>query len=330
MLKALMAIGFFFLCPALSLADSPRLVVDQDYFPTLMAELEKGAAELDILAFSFAIDNGKGALSTKSLPYQVANRIKFLSEHGTKVRLYIEGQRDTSARNRITAEFLAASGVEVRFGATHAKGFRIDQRVLFGSTNLTQQSMTKNNETNLLLAEPKSADEFKMYFDHLWRGGKHGNVRLNLPMIADGAYKSALLDMINRASKRLEFSIYYCHDADIERALASAHRRGVRITGYLNQHESFGLELVKRNRETVRRLREAGLDDLHFDLPTFFSHSKYLIRDSEELALGTGNWNRSDVEEHPQLYIRLFDPDLAQQLSRHLAEQIRTESTDGL
>lgn len=328
MRNALTVIGYLFLIPFSTLAESPRLVVDQDYFPALMEELDKGATEIDILAFSFAIDNGKGSLSTKSLPYRVASKIKFLSEHGTKVRLYIEGQRDTSARNRIAAEFLAASGVEVHYGATHAKGFRIDQRVLFGSTNLTQQSMAKNNETNLLIADEQAAREFKRYFEHLWAGGKHGELELNRPMIADGRFKTELLDMINRADKRIEFSIYYFHDREIEAALISAYRRGVHIRGYLNQHDSFGLELVKRNRETVRRLQEAGLDDLHFDLPSFFSHSKYLIRDDEELALGTGNWNRSDVEQHPQLYIRLYNPGLAQQLSQHLAEQISTESAD--
>ena len=100
----------------------------------------------------------------------------------------------------------------------------------------------------------------------------------------------------------------------------------MKITGYVNQHKSFGLTLVARNIETVKRLRAAGMKDIHFDLNTFFSHSKYLIKDQQEILLGTGNWNNSDVNEHRQLYIDLTSPQLAAELSAHLHQQIKTES----
>ena len=71
-----------------------------------------------------------------------------------KIRLYIESERDTAPRNQQTADFLRERGIEVKAGSTHAKGFAIDSdRLFLGSTNLTNQSLRFNNETNVLLKD---------------------------------------------------------------------------------------------------------------------------------------------------------------------------------
>ena len=142
------------------------------------------------------------------------------------------------------------------------------------------------------------------------------------PLLADGEFKDAILEMIARARKRIEFSIYFFDHREIERALIAAHERGVKITGFIHQHFSFAMPYIRRNRATISRMRAAGMEDLHFSDGSKFSHSKYIVCDREVIALGTSNWLVEDVELHPQLYVRLKDKPLAKELGAHLREQI--------
>lgn len=303
------------------------LITEDAYLPALLKLLDRAEREVDVLAFSFAIGSAAGRLSPSSAPYQVAEKlVELRRERGLRIRLYIEGERETADRNLVTAKLLKKSGIQVKLGATHAKGFCVDKKsVLFGSTNLTNQSMVKNHETNLLLQIPAVARGFEQYFSHLWRGGRHGGVQLDPPLFADGAFEPALIDMIDRAKRRLEFSIYFFHQRDIEAALVRAHKRGVVVTGLLHHHEAFALSYVRRTKATADRLLRAGIRDLHFGPGGLFTHSKYLIRDRKEIALGTGNWLDEDIHIHPQLYILLRDPKIAKELGLHLRGQIREE-----
>lgn len=304
------------------------LVVDDNYLPILMQLLEHAQTSVGIIAYSFAIGSAGGVLAKSAAPYKIAAQLVELKKKRKskiKIRLYLEGERETVERNRITANFLKKAGVEIKYGATHAKGFSIDHKmVLFGSTNLTNQSIVKNNETNLLLTEPKAVNGFDQYFEHLWSGGKHGGVRLAAPMIADGGFKTELIDLIGRAKKKLEFSIYFFHHTEIEEALIAAHTRGVKVRGFVHNHQAFAMSYVRRTRGTVERLKAAGIKDLHYGPTSLFTHSKYMIADRQELLLGTGNWLHEDVKVHPQLYILLKDAQIAKQLAVHLAGQIRT------
>lgn len=205
----------------------------------------------------------------------------------------------------------------------------MDRRfVYFGSTNLTQQSITKNNEANLLIDDEQVAAQFTRYFEHLWKGGRHGGIKLKAPLLADGDFLPALLDMIESAKLRIEFSIYFFNHREIENALIKAHERGVVIIGFIHQHFSFALPYIHANRATVKRMKSAGIEHLYFSVPTTFSHSKYLIADREWVALGTGNWLVEDVKEHPQLYICLKDKKLAKDLVSHLQYQVENQQAD--
>ena len=297
------------------------LVTERDYLKVLFSLLDVAGKSADVLAYSFSTAGAKGP------PYEIAMKLRDLARRKVKVRLYMEGTRDTQARNRVTAHFI--KGAEIKFGATHAKGFLIDKRyLLIGSTNLTAQSLLRNNETNVLVDDAAVAKEFARYFTHLWKGGGHGGCRLRQPLFADGAFKSELVRLIDGAKSRLEFSIYFFQQNDIERALRRAHDRGVKITGFVNQHRSFALSYVRRTRGTVSRLRAHGLADLHFDQPDMFTHSKYMIVDRKTVLLGTGNWLQEDVDVHPQLYLRLDDAKIARALAKHLNGQIREQAAD--
>lgn len=307
-----------------------QVVVNDDYLKVLWPMLKKARRSIDILSFSFAIGSSSGKLTVNSAPYEIASTLKLLKEkkgEKLRIRFFTEGFRETEGRNRVTGDFLKAAGVKVRYGRTHAKGFCIDEKiVLFGSTNLTQQSILKNNEANLLINDRKLSKGFMLYFEHLWKGGKQGQISLPPPFIPDGSFKDALIEMIDKARRKIEFSIYFFNQREIENALIRAYERGVKVSGFIHQHASFALSYIWANRSTVKRLKEAGITDLYWGPPHKFSHSKYIIVDNKDVALGTGNWLNEDVLIHPQLYIHLKDVTVAKNLSRHFKWQIENSS----
>ena len=309
---------------------SIQLITDQEYLPALLNLLSKATKQVDILSYSFAIGSASGKHTIKSAPYQIAQKlIEIKEKKGDKIniRLYTEGLRDTVLRNKVTVDYLEEAGIEVIYGSTHAKGFCIDGRyTLFGSTNLTNQSITKNSEANLLIDDKKITKEFSKYFEHLWEGGDHGEIKLKKPFLADGDFKDDLIEMIGKAKKRIEFAIYFFNHREIEQALIEAHERGVEVTGFVHQHASFALSYIYANRSTVKRLKAAGIEDLHWGPIHTFSHSKYLIIDRKEFMMGTGNWLEEDVHIHPQLYIHLDNSVLARKLAKHLHHHIAISS----
>ena len=305
---------------------SGKLVLDQHYFKTLMRLLDNAQQQIDIIAFSFAIGSAKGVLAKNGTPYQIAQRlaeIKKKLKNKMSIRLYIEGERETADRNHVTGDFLTKAGVKVKYGATHAKGFLIDEEiVLLGSTNLTHQSITKNNEANIVFKDKRVFAECNRYFTHLWSGGRHGEVKLKPPMLADGDFKDALIELINSAKKTLDFSIYFFHHSEIEHALIDAHKRGVKIFGFVHEHKAFAMSYVRRTIATAERLKKAGIRHIHFGPTHLFSHSKFIVADKKEILLGTGNWLQEDVEVHPQLHILFENATLGKKLCEHLRTKI--------
>lgn len=281
------------------------------------------------MAYSFAIGSAAGKHAVKGAPFQIAQKlvdIKNKQPKKIKIRLFTEGLRETVERNSVTAKFLEENGIEVVYGSTHAKGFCIDKIVFFGSTNLTNQSIMKNNEANLLIRDPKIAKEFLRYFDYHWEGGGHGGITLKEPLLADGDFKDVLIDLIGRAKKTIGFSIYFFNHKEIENALIEAFDRGVKIKGFIHQHASFAMSYIWKNRSTIKRMKTAGIEDLHWGPPHTFSHAKYIVVDGKEIMLGTGNWLVEDVLIHPQLYIHLKDAPTAKALLKHLNWQIKTQA----
>lgn len=306
-----------------------KLVVDDSYLRECLKLLDSARKRIDLLSFSFGIGSAGGKLTTNGSPYKIAEKLVSLKKNNKKlkIRVFLEGERETADRNVVTGKFLEAAGIEVRYGATHAKGFVVDdESVLFGSTNLTHQSITKNNEANLLITSKQVAGSFRNYFDHLWNGGGHGEIQLDPPLLPDGAFKDEIIEMIDSAKSWIGFSIYFFNHKEIEGALIRAHERGIEVTGFIHQHGSFALSYVTRSHSTAKRMAKAGIKNIKWSQPHTFSHSKYLIKDGKEIALGTGNWLVEDVEIHPQLYVHLKDTRLAKSLTAHLLKQMTERS----
>jgi phosphatidylserine/phosphatidylglycerophosphate/cardiolipin synthase-like enzyme len=99
------------------------------------------------------------------------------AESGVKVRVLLnkEGRGAHLMEINIKAsKFLSDSGVQVKFGRTfpitHAKLWVFDDdEVILGSHNLSNRSVTVNNEASALIKGREVAVEFRRYFDTLWK-----------------------------------------------------------------------------------------------------------------------------------------------------------------
>lgn len=303
-------------------------VTPDSYLVVLLKLLEGARDSIDVLQFSFAIGSESGRIDFKGAPFKIAQLLKDLKKRkkSLRIRVCLEGRRETSGRNRITGSYLKAAGIDVRYGSSHAKGFCIDGRyLLIGSTNLTNQSILRNNEANLVIDDLAVAEQFTKYFNYRWKDGRHGGIHLDPPLFADGDFKSALIETINASKKQLEFSIYFFDHREIENALIAAHKRGVKIFGFLHNHKSFALSYVQRTRATAKRLRNAGIEHLYLGPIDKFSHSKFIIVDRKIVMLGTANWLVEDVITHPQLCVRLENQILAKDVSKYLRALVKRE-----
>jgi phosphatidylserine/phosphatidylglycerophosphate/cardiolipin synthase-like enzyme len=306
--------------------DKTSLVLDDAYRDALLPLIQHAKKSVDVLAYSFAIGSAGGRLNSSGAPFKIAEELILAKKRGVDVRCYLEMERETASRNIVTARLLKKSKIAVKAGQTHAKGFLIDDKLLlFGSTNLTNQSLLKNRETNVLTNDKPAVQQFKKYFLAMWEGANHGDVTLKPPLYADGDFLPALIDLIDRAKHSLTFSIYFFDLKEVAEALIRAHLRGVKILGNFGRHRSFALSYVYRTVATAKRLSRAGIQDLYYGSPNSFTHSKYIVRDGQEIMLGTGNWLAEDVLIHPQLYIVLRNKPLALNLNRHLKRQIKEE-----
>ena len=98
------------------------LVTDDDYLPVLMKLLDHARKSVDVIAYSFAIGSAGGKISFSGAPFQIAQKLGSLKKKGVRVRVYMEGTRETSERNLVTARFLKKAKIEVKYGATHDSG----------------------------------------------------------------------------------------------------------------------------------------------------------------------------------------------------------------
>jgi len=98
------------------------------------------------------------------------------AEAGKKVRVMVnkEGRgAHLTAINMKAKQYLGEAGAIVKFGRTfpitHAKLWIFDDdAVILGSHNLSNRSVTVNNESSALIRSRAVAMEFKRYFDSLW------------------------------------------------------------------------------------------------------------------------------------------------------------------
>jgi len=159
----------------LMLEDSESLVTPlpgQTFIIKLIEAVSQVKYSLDIIQYQWNFYEAQ----PKSQIQRLNRTILGQSQAGKKVRVLLnkEGRgQHLMAINMKAAKYLGEAGIRVKFGRTfpitHAKLWIFDDdAVILGSHNLSNRSVTVNNESSAFIKSRPVAVEFKRYFNVLW------------------------------------------------------------------------------------------------------------------------------------------------------------------
>lgn len=332
-----------------------KAVPGENYLAELHTLIKSARNSVTILHFNFFTENGE----TRKIAELLKSRK--LQNPRLAVDVILEGEKDldkdtgAAARNQLTRDYFAGSGINVHFisglrqdgkkpGVTHAKAVVIDDVLLTGSTNLTNTSLTKNNEFNIAIRDPKAANFARAYMQALLKKSTvlYPNA-LSLPavkILTDNAFLPEALKVINEANTgdTLNIATYFFRvggeddqDADqIFAAVVQAKNRGAKIKFYLerNTNPQVNPDITRANMNTAKRLTDAGID-VYLDPEDKISHAKIILLDGKKKILLQGSTNlfRGDLNENHQVNVRIEAPEVIAKVQTWLAAKIAYEGS---
>ena len=300
-------------------------VVDRDYGPTLGRLLDGASRTVDLVAYEFLAESGAVRDLAEKLGGRSAGQPP--GRPPVRVRAFLEGdKKGLGARNRRTAGLLTGLGATVQPDAedctTHAKVVSVDgEWLLAGSTNLSNASVGANREANILIRSPALGAAFTGWFEGLLASpGVPVSSRFpvgNVTLLTDGAYFPALEEMLASATRQVDIVLYHLDVNpwrpspvdDLAARLAALTPR-VRVRVLLERSDRFAPHITAANRRAARFLAARGVE-VFFDRPDRFTHAKVVVRDGEEVLLGSSNWFRPADDRSHQFNVRVARPEVA-------------------
>jgi len=161
-------------CPACSSEGDIIPLVNENYYPALMSEIESANSSIDIVMYEFKwYDNNNSVVKLRDLLVKKAGE-------GVKIRMILDQSKwygkitDLSKENNKTGNYLAEKGISVKMDSekttTHDKLVIIDGSVvLLGSHNWGSSALTTNNEASVLMQGIETAQYYENYFEYLWK-----------------------------------------------------------------------------------------------------------------------------------------------------------------
>ena len=142
------------------------------FIDVLIETINQAKYSIDVIQYQWNFYPGNPRSQIQLLNRTILSR----AESGIKVRVLLnkEGRGQHLMKINVQAStFLSEVGIRVKFGRTfpitHAKLWVFDDDVtILGSHNLSNRSVTVNNECSALIRSREVAREFKRYFDVLF------------------------------------------------------------------------------------------------------------------------------------------------------------------
>ena len=302
-------------------------VLDQQYYDTLQGQLKRAKKRIGLVQLSLFSESGSSKQITRTL-CRAARR-------GLQVEVVLEGHKGNIAiRNRLTAQELERAGAAVGFSSNerlvHTKLVLIDDDIsLFGSTNLSSNSMNNNHESNVLFRSHKANEMLWKYLTKL-RNSPNENVNLSTVLedgsssvFTDRCFAKKAIEVIDGARELIRLSSYFfarrngpkgTDTTKLYSSLARAAKRGVRVEIYLEK-SGFAPHINDFAEQSVKWLLSQAKMYVRFDDPEKISHCKLIIADPNDekschLILGSTNWSRGDVEINHQVNCLISTPEV--------------------
>lgn len=306
-----------------------HVVVNRDYLPAAL-ELIRGAKKsLRIIQYEYL---SHGAVR------KIEQAILDAAGRGVSVKMLVDDSVESSWKN---VTWLAKKGIDIKLDetagyrkpgdrTTHAKIILADDRaVIVGSTNFSNASIEKNNESNLLVTHPRIGGAVRAYFDHLW---EKPAVEPDLQPVRTGDveiwfnrnYEPNVRAMFQKATRRIHIVLYGLNvgprGSKVRRLideLKAAKDRGVDVRVLLDRSDGkFAQKNMEISREAQSLLEGMGIP-FKFDSAGVITHSKIILVDDRAVIGGT-NWGRGPLDEYNDCNIATARPAAVAAISDYL------------
>jgi len=128
--------------------------------------------------------------------------------------------------------------------------------------------------------------------------------------------RGAILDIIRKARKRLELSLFRCNDEAIFNELANAHDRGVAVDVITTSRAKGGPGKIEKLREA---LDQTGATVKTYNDPVVKYHAKYMVADDGPAMVASLNFTRKCFWKTCDGIVVTHDPAIVNDLRRLMA-----------
>lgn len=286
-------------------------VVNAEYLPALLAILGKAEKDIEFIQLEFHYDPAVR---------KIQDAMREALKRGVRVRGLIE---DRISFNVASARYLKEYGIYAKLDTakkmTHNKLFIVDGTyVLLGSSNLSRNSMERNNETNVLIRDCAIGRFFSEYFEKLWADSEKepGMEPFGvgaITAVTNRAYFEEVMRLFREAKVSIEILMYgmsYYPDSPESRtsrlvdALIAAARRGVAVRVLLDKSD-YNETINEVNDRTKKHLEAAGVK-VRWDDEHVTSHAKLICADGT-VVIGSYNWGYDALERRNECAVIIRD-----------------------
>jgi phosphatidylserine/phosphatidylglycerophosphate/cardiolipin synthase-like enzyme len=280
--------------------DPVELVTNSTYLFHALDLINSATARLDVVQFE---------TKPSDIITQLIVALRKARERKVTVRVLLD---EAVSENAALIDELRKFDVSARLDEspirTHAKLILADSAFLAGSTNWSTTSITKNNETNVLVRDDAARKVLGTWFDAMWKDAKkqHKITASTSTKVAvcygDAGYFDALAPVIDAAKSRLDVTTYAMNlDAsfgkdgpvwDAVKKIEAAVARKVKVRVLLDQSTGFGEEGASdQNKTAGAYLKKLGAE-VRLDPLATITHAKFVVNDTT-LIVGSNNWGYS-------------------------------------
>ncbi|WP_372367126.1 phosphatidylserine/phosphatidylglycerophosphate/cardiolipin synthase family protein [Candidatus Uabimicrobium sp. HlEnr_7] len=280
-----------------------QAICNRKYFKTLKNQINNAQKSIDILGFSMKTNT--------NVNKKIVSLLRHAKQRGVKVRVLLEGNSFVKSHNYNTVQKLLKIGAQAKVNTSryliHAKLAIFDNKyILFGSSNLTFQSLIFNNESNILINSESIAKFYVEYYASLWKNPNNkcsSTITINDSCYFYGdKYYSVVEDALKNAESEITVIMYYVYDKNLFllELLAKAKKRGVKIKILLEKttRKAFNSHIYMYNARVAKILKKYGIYKVSFDSTSKVTHSKILIVDGYKTIIGSNNWSKKNSFTH--------------------------------
>lgn len=295
-----------------------ELATNSSYFSRARDVIQTAQVKLRIVQFE--------AVSGSAPDLLIAAVVK-AKQRGVDVRVLLD---EEVAGNKATYDLFKAAGVNVKFDGTklrtHAKVVASEQGMVIGSTNWSNTSISKNNESNVLIRDAAALSQLHAWLDKLW-----SNATINVampkgsstvaPLYADGGYAAVAGPAIDAAKTRILLCTYGMNIDPANKTspvtqladkIGKAVKRGVQVRVLLDLSGDWAEVGNDVNAASAGYLKGLGAT-VYADPVQTITHAKFLVADGVAV-LGSNNWGYGGFQSYHEVGVKTAETKVVQGL----------------